>query len=115
MVKQDVKIIRMLPLTIDNEEGTNKEVPPLYHFEPSVSSVLDALLPRYFRSRLNECLLDAAASETASRQRAMHTATENAEDLITLLTTKSNQARQGKITSELTEIVASADALNEEN
>jgi F-type H+-transporting ATPase subunit gamma len=104
----------MLPILLTEDETDSMEVPPLYDFEPSVQSVLDSLLPRYFRSRIHECLLDAAASETASRQRAMHSATENAEDLIKMLTTKSNQARQAKITSELTEIVSSADALDSE-
>jgi F-type H+-transporting ATPase subunit gamma len=111
MVRQEQRIIRMLPIFVD-DIPQDDQIPPLYEFEPSVNAVLDAVLPRYFRSRLHECLLDAAASETASRQRAMHTATENAEDLIKMLVTKSNQARQAKITSELSEIVGSADALD---
>jgi F-type H+-transporting ATPase subunit gamma len=73
--------------------------------------VLDALLPRYVRSRIYSCLLQAAASELASRQRAMHTATENAEDLIRMYTRLANQARQAEITQEISEIVSGADAL----
>ncbi|MDR1033696.1 MAG: F0F1 ATP synthase subunit gamma [Bifidobacteriaceae bacterium] len=111
MVSQKVKIVRMLPIEIVKDDENGSATHPLYTFEPDVGTVLDALLPRYFRSRVHQCLLDAAASETASRQRAMHTATENAEDLIKTLTVKSNQARQAKITSELSEIVGSADAL----
>jgi F-type H+-transporting ATPase subunit gamma len=54
----------------------------------------------------------AAASELASRQRAMHTATENAEDIIRDYTRLANQARQGEITQEISEIVSGADALS---
>lgn len=115
MVSQQPRIIRMLPLSIVDEdlEESEKVVFPLFHFEPAEHDVLDAILPRYVRSRIHECLLQSAASETASRQRAMHTATDNAKDLIEDLVRKSNQARQAGITQELTEIVASADALNE--
>jgi F-type H+-transporting ATPase subunit gamma len=126
----------MLPLAvvdedgdgIDDETGNNidqddrrptqpdmkKTVPSLYSFEPSAMQVLNAVLPRYVESRIYGCLLEAAASETASRQRAMHTATDNAKDLLEDLVRKSNQARQASITQELTEIVASSDALSEE-
>jgi F-type H+-transporting ATPase subunit gamma len=109
MVTQNVQTVRMLPIEVVNDP--EQKVHPLYTFEPSAEAVLGQLLPRYFGSRIHQCLLDAAASETASRQRAMHTATDNANDLIKLLTVKANQARQAKITSELIEIVGSADAL----
>ena len=112
MVSQRPRIIRMLPIeVVQGLRNTGAQVPPLYDFEPSTHAVLDALLPRYVRSRIHECLLEAAAAETASRQRAMKTATDNASDLIDALTRESNRARQASITSELTEIVSSADAL----
>lgn len=113
MVTQKPRVIRMLPLEVVDapNDDTAVQVPPLYDFEPSSESVLDALLPRYVRSRIYSCLLQAAASELASRQRAMHTATENAEDLIRMYTRLANQARQGEITQEITEIVSGADAL----
>ncbi|MDM8086354.1 F0F1 ATP synthase subunit gamma [Cellulomonas cellasea] len=113
MVTQRPRVIRMLPLEVVEgvaEAGAN-EVLPLYDFEPSPEEVLDALLPRYVRSRIYSCLLQAAASELASRQRAMHTATENAEDLIRMYTRLANQARQAEITQEISEIVSGADAL----
>ncbi|RBP97669.1 F0F1 ATP synthase subunit gamma [Bifidobacterium aemilianum] len=90
------------------------EVTPLYTFEPSPGKVLDMILPKYIQSRIHECLLTAAASETASRQNAMHTATDNAHNLIDDLTRKLNASRQASITQELTEIIGSADALNKE-
>jgi F-type H+-transporting ATPase subunit gamma len=58
-------------------------------------------LPRYVESRLYSALLDAAASEHASRQRAMKSATDNAEDMILRLTRKMNQVRQDAITTEI--------------
>ena len=113
MVTQTPHVIRMLPLEVVEGvapvEGTHAL--PLYDFEPSPEAVLDALLPRYVRSRIYSCLLQAAASELAARQRAMHTATDNAEDLIRMYTRLANQARQAEITQEISEIVSGADAL----
>ncbi|MBO0608179.1 F0F1 ATP synthase subunit gamma [Myceligenerans salitolerans] len=113
MVTQRPRVVRMLPLEI--VEGVTVpgegEAMPLYDFEPSPEAVLDALLPRYVRSRIFAVLLDAAASELAARQRAMHTATDNAEDLIRTYTRLANQARQADITQEISEIVSGADAL----
>ena len=121
MVVQKVRVLRMLPVEIvENEakvpdpenEPTAADIPPLYAFEPSLEEVLDAILPKYVQSRIHECLLTAAASETASRQNAMHTATDNARNLVDDLTRKLNASRQASITQELTEIIGSADALN---
>jgi F-type H+-transporting ATPase subunit gamma len=75
--------------------------------------VLDALLPRYVRSRLHAVLLQAAASELASRRRAMKAATDNANDLTERLTREANNARQAEITQEISEIVGGANALAE--
>ena len=112
MVTQTPQILRMLPLeVVEAEVSETHEALPLYDYEPSPELVLDALLPRYVQSRIRSCLLQAAASELAARQRAMHTATDNAEDLIRTYTRLANQARQGEITQEITEIVSGADAL----
>lgn len=89
----------------DEEAPATADVAPLYTFEPSLEKVLDAILPKYIQSRIHECLLTAAASETASRQNAMHTATDNARNLIDDLTRKLNASRQASITQELTEII----------
>mgnify|MGYP005752404397 CR=1 FL=1 len=113
MVTQTPVVLRLLPLEIvegvaEPEEG---EIQPLYDFEPSPEEVLDALLPRYIESRIFGSLLHCAASELASRQRAMNTATSNAEDIIRNYTRLANQARQAEITQEISEIVSGADAL----
>ena len=113
MVTQVPRVIRMLPLEVVEGVAPTEEAEalPLYDFEPSAEEVLNALLPRYVRSRIYSCLLQAGASELAARQRAMHTATENAEDLIRDYTRLANQARQSEITQEISEIVSGADAL----
>jgi F-type H+-transporting ATPase subunit gamma len=82
-----------------------------YEFEPSPDTILDLLLPRYVESRVYAALLNAAASEHASRQRAMKSATDNAGDLIISLSRVMNRARQDAITTEIMEIVSGAEAL----
>jgi len=113
MVSQVPTVIRMLPLEVVEgvEPAGAHQALPLYDFEPSPEAVLDAMLPRYIRSRIYTCLLQAAASELAARQRAMQTATDNAEELIRTYTRQANQARQAEITQEISEIVSGADAL----
>ena len=113
MVTQTPDVLRMLPLeVVDGEETPDEhEVLPLYEFEPSAEQVLDALLPKYVTARIYNCLLQAAASELASRQKAMKSATDNAEELIKKYTRLANQARQAEITQEISEIVGGASAL----
>jgi F-type H+-transporting ATPase subunit gamma len=113
MVTQTPEVIRMLPLEVieGDEPPTDHEALPLYEFEPSAEGVLDALLPRYVSSRIFNALLQAAASELAARQRAMKSATDNAEELIRTYTRLANTARQSEITQEISEIVGGANAL----
>jgi F-type H+-transporting ATPase subunit gamma len=89
------------------------EAPPVYEFEPEPEEILERLLPRYAEARVYAALLNAAASEHAARQRAMKAATDNADDLITLLTRTMNRARQDAITTEIMEIVGGAEALRQ--
>ncbi len=115
MIRQVPEVIRLVPLEV--VEGTEEPEPgtlfPLYEFEPSASEVLDALLPRYIASRVYYCLLQGAASELAARQRAMKSATDNANDLVERYTREANQARQAQITQEITEIVGGASSLSD--
>jgi F-type H+-transporting ATPase subunit gamma len=82
-----------------------------YEFEPEPDAILDKLLPRYAEARLFAAMLDASASEHAARQRAMKSATDNAEELIKVLQRSMNRARQESITTEIMEIVGGAEAL----
>ncbi len=113
MVTQEPRVLRLVPLEI--VEGEDKpeadDVLPLYEFEPSAGQVLDALLPKYVISRIWTCLLSASASQMAAQQRAMKSATDNADALIKTYTRLANQARQAEITQEISEIVGGADAL----
>jgi F-type H+-transporting ATPase subunit gamma len=112
MVNQESRLIRALPLeVVEDELGEGEKISPLYDFEPSAEEVLDALLPRYIEARVYSHLLQSAASELAARQRAMNTATSNAEDMIREYTRRANAARQSEITQEISEIVSGADAL----
>ena len=117
MVTQEVTAARLLPLEVVDEfqdaaeAKANGASMPLYDFEPNAEELLDTLLPRYVAARIFNCLLQAAASELAARQRAMKSATDNAEELIKKYTRLANQARQAEITQEISEIVGGADAL----
>lgn len=115
MLVQEATAIRLFPLEIvEGEESPEEsEVLPLYEFEPSAAEVLEAVLPKYLYSRIYACLLQAAASELAARQKAMKSATDNAQDLIEKYTRLANQARQAGITQEISEIVGGANALAE--
>ncbi len=115
MLTQKAEVIRLLPLeVVEGEEPPAKDdLMPLYEFEPDAETVLDELLPLYVASRIQYCLLQAAASELASRQKAMKSATDNAQQLIERLTREANQARQAEITQEISEIVGGASALAE--
>jgi F-type H+-transporting ATPase subunit gamma len=97
----------------DREHGQAGEsgVPTSYEFEPSAEGLLDALLPKYITTRIYAAMLEAAASESASRRRAMKSASDNAEELAKNLSRQANQARQAEITQEISEIVGGADAL----
>ena len=112
MGSQKVVVRRFLPLDTDDAESTPEGPGAAFEFEPSAAAVLASLLPRYVESRLFSALLDAAASEHANRQRAMKSATDNAEELIIKLQRKMNQARQDAITTEIMEIISGAEALS---
>jgi F-type H+-transporting ATPase subunit gamma len=117
MLVQEPHDVRMLPLeVVESEERPAKDdVLPLYEFEPSAEEVLDALLPKYVQSRIFFALLQASASELAARQKAMKSATDNAEELIKKYTRIANQARQAGITQEISEIVGGVNALADAN
>lgn len=111
MLTQEVTVKRILPLEVE-ETSEKPDTPlPYFEFEPSAGAVLDSLLPRYVESRIFSALLQSAASEHASRRRAMKSATDNANELIRVFTMQMNQARQAEITQEISEIVGGANAL----
>jgi F-type H+-transporting ATPase subunit gamma len=110
MMSQSVGAHRMAPMVVEYIEDDN-EPHTLYSFEPDATTLFDALLPRYLTTRIYTALLESAASELASRQRAMKSASDNADDLIKSLTLEANRERQAQITQEISEIVGGANAL----
>jgi F-type H+-transporting ATPase subunit gamma len=112
MLTQQAVVRRLLPLEIEKTDEPPPTGPmPIYEFEPSPEDVLNALLPWYVESRIFHALLESAASEIASRRRAMKSATDNANELIEQLSREANKARQAEITQEISEIVGGANAL----
>lgn len=113
MVTQAPTVVRLLPLEVVEgvEEPGDDALLPLYDFEPDTESVLHALLPVYIEARLFNAMLHSAASEHAARQRAMKSATDNADKLVRDYTRLANNARQAEITQQISEIVGGADAL----
>jgi F-type H+-transporting ATPase subunit gamma len=103
---------RLLPIDRAQLEG-GQAFPPQFMFEPEPGAILDLLIPKYIEQRVFAGLLEGAASEHASRQRAMKAATDNAGDIIDALTRQANRARQAAITTEISEIVGGAEALSQ--
>jgi F-type H+-transporting ATPase subunit gamma len=110
MMSQAAAAHRIAPMVVEYVED-QPEVRTLYSFEPDATTLFESLLPRYVTTRVYAALLESAASELASRQRAMKSATDNADDLIKELTLMANRERQAQITQEISEIVGGANAL----
>jgi F-type H+-transporting ATPase subunit gamma len=114
---QEVVLRPLVPLSVETVAGGDGKAGPAdaptgdYEYEPNPGTILDSLLPSYVEARVYAALLNAAASEHAFRQRAMKSATDNAEELIKSLSRIMNRARQDSITTEIMEIVGGAEAL----
>jgi F-type H+-transporting ATPase subunit gamma len=117
MMTQSPERVRLLPLKVVEASAAahaSDEAPaayPLYEFEPDAATVLDALLPVYVQSRVFNALLQSSAAKHAATQKAMKSASDNADKLITDYTRLRNNARQAEITQQIAEIVGGADAL----
>jgi F-type H+-transporting ATPase subunit gamma len=111
LASQRVVIRRFVPLDRAMIEQASEGPHADYEFEPDPQEILDRLLPRYVEARLYAALLDGAASFLAAQQRAMKSATDNAEDLIVRYSRAMNRARQDAITTEIMEIVGGAEAM----
>ncbi len=111
--EQDLHQETILPIdpskfvTEDGEEVEESE----FIFEPSAAAVLETLLPVYVVTMVYHALIDSAAAEQGARRRAMKSATDNATEIIATLQRSYNRARQDAITTEITEIVGGAAAL----
>ena len=112
MVSQVPQVNRLLPLEIvEGTADSASDVEPLYEFEPDPETVLDSVLPAYIESRVFNAMLQSAAAKHAATQKAMKSASDNADKLILDYTRLANNARQAEITQQISEIVGGADAL----
>lgn len=110
-----IQLWQLLPVIIapekaDSESETHKIEPEML-FEPNIETVLQKIVPLYFTNRIYQALTEASASELAARMQAMSAATNNARDMIKILTIDYNKARQASITQELLEVISGAQAL----
>ncbi|HEY7053797.1 MAG TPA: F0F1 ATP synthase subunit gamma [Mycobacterium sp.] len=111
MMSQNASALRIAPMVVEYVEEEQGGLQTLFSFEPDATTLFEALLPRYVTTRIFAALLESAASESASRRRAMKSASDNADDLIKDLTLQANRERQAQITQEISEIVGGANAL----
>ena len=112
LMTQSAEAHFLAPMQVEERER-EPGLRPAYEFEPEADELLNALLPKYLNTRIYAALLDSAASESASRRRAMKSASDNADDLLKRYTREMNSARQAAITQEISEIVGGANALAE--
>ncbi|MBR1373248.1 ATP synthase F1 subunit gamma, partial [bacterium] len=99
-------------LPVKAKKADSKNIDPLMVFEPSAHAILQQIVPMYITNSIYQALLEANASELASRMTAMSAASNNAEEMITTLTIDYNKARQAAITQELVEIVSGAQGVS---
>ena len=111
-VSQEPVLLKLLPVEVAADEGTESGPRAMMGFEPGDEEALELLIPKYITSLIYGALVEAVASENGARMQAMDSATSNAEEMISQLTLKYNRARQGSITQELTEIIAGAEAIS---
>jgi F-type H+-transporting ATPase subunit gamma len=114
IAKQNIVSERFLPLIVDDKHTDKSNAPMIdYIYEPSVSEILNDLIPKQLNVHFMKTLLESNAAEHAARMTAMEIATNNASDLMQILELFYNKARQESITKELLEIVSGAEALKE--
>lgn len=101
----------LIPISVEGKKDESRGLEPTMIFEPSDKSILQKIVPLYITNTIYQSLLEAQASELASRMTAMSAASNNAEEMIRVLTIDYNKARQWAITQEILEVVSGADAL----
>lgn len=111
MMSYSVQKWQVLPVKIDYDKKADK-LEALMEFMPNSSAIIQKIVPMFITNSIYQAILEAGASELASRMTAMSAASNNAEEMINTLTVAYNKARQGAITQELIEIVSGASAQN---
>lgn len=115
MVKQEPKIRKLLPLNVENyqhiSEMEERKTTAVYTYEPEPKEILDEIIPRFTGLQVYQAILESGASEQAARMVAMRNATENAAELVGVLSLEYNKARQQSITNDMLDIAGGAEAL----
>lgn len=111
MMSYTAETWNLLPVNFEATQEESVGISPIMTFEPNEQSILQKLVPLYITNTIYQALLEAQASELASRMTAMSAASNNAEEMIRVLTIDYNKARQWAITQEILEVVSGADAL----
>jgi F-type H+-transporting ATPase subunit gamma len=106
-VTQRVSVRQLLPV----EPPTDAAAPSESTMEPSAEELVDIAVRRVLEAEVLQAILEARASEEAARMLAMMNASDNASDIIADLTLEFNNARQSRITQEISEISAGAEAI----
>ncbi len=117
VISQVIKAVQILPIVVEKKEEIREtKLRPIIEFiyEPEKEKILNSILPKYLEVQTWRIMLESNAAEQGARMTAMDNATENAKELLKILSLSYNKARQAAITKELLEIVAGADAMKEQ-
>ena len=109
--RQQAVCEQVLPLETPEDDTEDAGAQRSFIFHPSAEQILSDLLPRSVRLHVFQAFLDSAVSEQTARMVAMKAATDNANEMIRDLTQLYNRSRQTQITTELSEIIGGAAAL----
>ncbi len=111
-IRQVPQLVQLLPIEPPAASSdAHSAGPSSFDFEPDAAGLLNALLPRYFLTLVQQAMFEGTASEFGARMTAMTSATDNAGKMINELTLKANRERQASITKEILEVVGGAEAL----
>jgi F-type H+-transporting ATPase subunit gamma len=115
VAEQSPELHQLLPIasSVLDDAAATSDVSAEYVFEPDAEDVLGALLPSYVEALIFRAMMESAAAEHGARRKAMKSATDNASEMITTLTRSYNRARQAAITTEISEIIGGAAALED--
>jgi F-type H+-transporting ATPase subunit gamma len=112
VISQNRKMEQVMPIQLDSISNQADDYGTDYIYEPSSKEILDRIIPLHLNTQMWRAVLESNASEQGARMAAMDNATENASEIMRQLKLKYNQARQAAITTEISEIVSGAEALN---
>jgi F-type H+-transporting ATPase subunit gamma len=111
VISQVPTALQLIPAIAPATDAAQTSESAVYEYEPDAGSILSDLIPRNITVQIFRALLENVAGEMGAKMSAMDNATRNAGDMINRLTLSYNRQRQARITTELIEIIAGAEAL----